>query len=242
MGQIKQGILGGFSGRVGTVVGSSWKNVNYMRALAISVKNPRTLKQQAQRGKFRKCMRFLCAVVPYVRIGYKQSTKDCTAFNAAMSYVLHNAVTDSGTELKVDYARVLVARGTLTPVFNAVVTKEAGKLSFSWDDNSGMGDTLATDLAMPLAYNKVRGEAVYLFSGATRGDGKTELALPENWGDDALAVYFAFSSGNGVRATNSICLRNDDYEEEGNVPGADGGNGGGDSSGADGDQGENPLG
>ena len=36
MGTIKQGILGGFSGKVGTVVGSTWKSVHYMRALAVS--------------------------------------------------------------------------------------------------------------------------------------------------------------------------------------------------------------
>ena len=34
MGTIKQGILGGFSGKVGTVVGSSWKGISYMRGLA----------------------------------------------------------------------------------------------------------------------------------------------------------------------------------------------------------------
>lgn len=236
MGRIKQGILGGFSGRVGTVVGSSWKNVSYMRALAISVSNPRTMKQQAQRGRFLKSLRFLCAVVPYVRTGYKQLAQGCSAFNAAMSYVLRHAVTGSGTNLAVDYERALVARGTLMPVLNAAVAKEAGKLSFSWDDNSGMGDALATDLAMPLAYNKVRGEAVYLLSGAARGDGKAELVLPDNWGDEALAVYLAFASENGARVADSVCLQNDAYEEDVTSPGT-----GGDSSG-DGDQGESPLG
>ena len=41
MGTIKQGILGGFSGKVGTVVGSTWKSVHYMRALAVSFSDPR---------------------------------------------------------------------------------------------------------------------------------------------------------------------------------------------------------
>ena len=31
MGTIKKGILGGFSGKVGTVVGASWKGISYMR-------------------------------------------------------------------------------------------------------------------------------------------------------------------------------------------------------------------
>ena len=39
MGTIKQGILGGFSGKVGTVVGSSWKGISYMRGQAQNVKN-----------------------------------------------------------------------------------------------------------------------------------------------------------------------------------------------------------
>lgn len=241
MGQIKQGILGGFSGRVGTVVGSSWKNVSYMRALAISVSNPRTLKQQAQRGKFTKSLRFLCAIVPYVRTGYKQLAQGRTAFNAAMSYMLRHAIAGSGTELAVDYDRALVARGTLMPVFNAAVTEETGKLSFGWDDNSGMGDAMGTDVAMPLAYNKVKGVAVYLLSGAARKDGKAELPLPDSWEGDALAVYLAFSAENGTRVTNSVCLRNDEYEED--APGTGGGTaGGGTPGGGDGNQGENPLG
>ena len=33
MGTIKQGILGGFSGKVGTVVGASWKGITYMREI-----------------------------------------------------------------------------------------------------------------------------------------------------------------------------------------------------------------
>ena len=42
MGTIKQGILGGFSGKVGSVVGASWKGISYMRSQADHVKNPRS--------------------------------------------------------------------------------------------------------------------------------------------------------------------------------------------------------
>jgi hypothetical protein len=33
MGTIKKGILGGFSGRVGTIAGASWKGIAYMCSL-----------------------------------------------------------------------------------------------------------------------------------------------------------------------------------------------------------------
>jgi len=52
MAHIRKGILGGFSGKVGTVIGSSWKQTMYMRSLPKSVKNPRTLAQRTQRAKF----------------------------------------------------------------------------------------------------------------------------------------------------------------------------------------------
>ena len=53
MGKIKQGILGGFKGKVGTVIGASWNGIVYMRGLPQSIKNPKTAAQQAQRAFFR---------------------------------------------------------------------------------------------------------------------------------------------------------------------------------------------
>jgi len=51
MGIIYQGILGGFSGKVGPVVGANWKGIDYMRGYVIP-SNPNTPDQQTQRSKF----------------------------------------------------------------------------------------------------------------------------------------------------------------------------------------------
>lgn len=56
MGIIKQGILGGFSGKVGSVVGTSWKGRAVMKAMPLSVANPRTTGQVNQRKKFSSCV------------------------------------------------------------------------------------------------------------------------------------------------------------------------------------------
>ena len=53
MGKIKQGILGGFRGKVGTVIGASWNGISYMRGLAQSHKNPKTAAQMQQRAFFK---------------------------------------------------------------------------------------------------------------------------------------------------------------------------------------------
>jgi len=51
MGVINQGILGGFSGKVGPVVGAKWKEIDYMRGYVVPA-NPNTTGQQAVRAKF----------------------------------------------------------------------------------------------------------------------------------------------------------------------------------------------
>ena len=59
MGKIKQGILGGFKGKVGTVIGSSWNGIAYMRGLPQSQKDPKTAAQLSQRSFFREIQRLV---------------------------------------------------------------------------------------------------------------------------------------------------------------------------------------
>jgi len=161
MGIINQGILGGFSGKVGPIVGFRWKSNYYIRARAAKVSNPRTPKQQEQRGKFATAFSFLKAIKPFIRIGYKELTQDKSAFNSAMSYTLKRAVTGSGKEIKIDFDRALVSMGTLMPIFEGAATVSNHQMTFNWKDNSGMGNAERTDIAMVLVYNKDREAAVY---------------------------------------------------------------------------------
>ena len=59
MGKIKQGILGGFKGKVGTVIGSSWNGIAYMRGLPQSQKDPKSAAQLSQRSFFREIQRLV---------------------------------------------------------------------------------------------------------------------------------------------------------------------------------------
>src|SRR4051812_19667131 len=49
---IKRGILGGFSNKIGNIVGSSWKGIAVMKSLPLSVANPKTAKQIVARDRF----------------------------------------------------------------------------------------------------------------------------------------------------------------------------------------------
>jgi len=240
MGEIKRGILGGVNGKVGTVVGATWKEISYVRALPINVENPRTPKQLHQRAKFATTIALLRPLVPYVRHGYRLLADDKTGYNAAVSYIMQHAIEGSGTQLSIDYERVLMARGNLMPVFGAKAVVEEGSIAFSWNDNSGMGDALETDLAMPLVYNKARQQAIYSLAAAGRNESGFSMELPDEWNGEPLAVYLAFCSEDGKGQTNSQCLINDEYAPEADEPTGD--NTGGSTSGDDDTQLEDPLG
>ena len=178
MGNIKQGILGGFSGKVGTVVGSNWKGISYMRAIAPSIRDARTAKQLAQREKFKLVLGFLRSVQSYVRVGFKMYAIRQTAFNAAMSYTMRNAVKGVSPNFSIDYSKVMVSRGSLALPLNIQKLNNEGEIGISWSDNSGMANAMDSDFAMPLAYNAVKNVAVYDMVSSCRGDEGVSLSYP----------------------------------------------------------------
>ena len=204
MGIINQGILGGFSGKVGPIVGCHWKSKYYIRAHAAKVSNPRTKKQQEQRGKFATAFSFLKLIKPFIRIGFKGFAEKKSAFNAAMSYMLKRAVVGDGNEITIDFNRVLISTGSLMPVFESKATVSDNKMIFNWKDNSGMGNAEGTDIAMVLVYNKDKEEAVYDTEVGFRRNESSQLALPTNWQDDELVAYLSFRSADGYSVANSV--------------------------------------
>lgn len=94
MGKIKQGILGGFSGKVGTVVGGAWKGIDYMRSLATSVSNPKTSAQMAVRTNFSTIARIMSKANLLLKESNWRQAKKQSAFNAGVRINYKNAVVD----------------------------------------------------------------------------------------------------------------------------------------------------
>lgn len=206
MGKIIRGLFGGFSGTVGPVVGSRWKDIYYIRSRAARVSNPNTVLQQRQRGKFRTTVNFLKTILPVIRLGFMHCGGSKSAYNAAISYQMRYAFTGSGASARMDYAKVRISQGSLTPAEVGTVRFSPGIAKFSWRDNSGEGDALPDDVSMAVVFNATRGESVSLQSGAARSVCAAVLYIPQGWEYDELAVYLGFFSVDGVRVSNSVCL------------------------------------
>ena len=207
MGKIKQGILGGLSGKVGNVIGANWKGIDYLRIKPSSVANPRTPGQVDQRSKFSTVLRFLQPMTDFLKVTFRQYASGMTQFNAAMSYNLNNAVTGVFPDFAIDYPNALVSRGNLTtPADGAATSTTAAELDLTWTDNSGTGSAMATDKALIVAINAVRGEAVFTTAGPARSAGSALLNLPVEYSGENLEVYLGFISEDGSKVSNSVYL------------------------------------
>jgi len=204
MGKISQGILGGFSGKVGNVIGGNWKGIDYMRIQPASVANPRTEGQVDQRTKFNMVLQFLQPVKDFVRIGFKNYAIKMTAFNSAMSYNLRNAVEGDYPDVDIDIEAALISRGGLAPALNPTATLSApGQVTFAWTDNSNEGNATAYDKAMVVVYNPEKKEAAFITDGVARDEESQVLAIPDSYAGDDLAGFISFISEDGKQVANS---------------------------------------
>lgn len=207
MGKIAQGILGGLSGKVGNIIGGSWKGIDYIRIKPTSVANPRTEGQVNQRNKFTITLEYLQATKDFIKVGYKSFAVKKTEFNAAMSYVLNNAVGGVAPVFTIDYSLALLSRGNLSGALNGSTDLlTPGQVSFAWDDNSTDGNANTTDKAMLLVYNPSKKESVSILNGVDRTVGSQSVTIPNTYVGDTIELFMAFVSADGKIVSNSVYL------------------------------------
>ena len=137
MGKIKQGILGGFNGKVGTVIGSSWNGISYMRGIAQSVKNANTAAQQTQRAFFKEVMDLVVQLSnEQLAFLFPNTPQGMTRRNAlAKQLATDPIVTDD--EKHVDLANIATIGNAPTGNLpDVTIAPDGDNLAFSWEGTS----------------------------------------------------------------------------------------------------------
>lgn len=215
MGEIRQGILGPFSGKVGTVVGSIRKGHGYMRALAPSKKDAKTVAQLTQRMKFSMAHQLLKPVVPYMRVGFRGYTGSQTPYNAGTSYAVRICIVGKYQFLGFDPSKLVLSEGSLEGVETYSASVSNNKVSFMWADNSNDTSAKMEDFAMPVIYNFSKCKAVYSTDKVSRVDTKAELTIPASWKNDKLSCYISFASVKNNAVSDTIYIG--DVKSDGSV-------------------------
>jgi len=201
MGVIKQGILGGFSGKVGSVVGTSWKGINVMKARPLSVANPRTAAQIAQRTALGNCSAFASEILASViQPLWNRFASQASGYN---DFVKENIDLFAGA-IPEPEEDLVISKGKMasTEIDDATATSGDDTVKVDWTDDSESGFKLATDIAYVVVVDR-SSEDVYGFETTdTRADETTTVSLPVKGGDD-YDVYLAFKRADGTVVSNT---------------------------------------
>lgn len=203
MAVLRRGILGGLRGKVANVVGSSWKGIDTLRSLPLSVANPRTAGQVAQRSKFSSVVALAKLIlVVFIKPLWDRFAQRQSGYNAFVSANIDNF--DSNGDV-VDPAGFVVSQGSLTGAQNFTVVKDLTTIDYFWTDNSGTGTALSTDEVYAFLYNSTKGEYhAELLESIDRSSEGANIDYPGGWvSGDVIQAYISFRRVDGTLVSNS---------------------------------------
>ena len=205
MATFNQGILGGFSGKVGGVIGSSWKGIDTMRSQPSSVTNPRTNAQVANRSRFKSVSQLAAAMLTTIvkplndRFAQKMSgfndfcQRNANAFDALGALVPANLVLSKG---KLSAPTGLAQNGTV----NNVITFDFSTEIIGSFDSS-------TDRVYAAVIGKNGDVFGVATGGEVRADGLCTIGLDgRQSATDKGTLYISFLRQDGTQVSNSSYL------------------------------------
>jgi hypothetical protein len=208
MGKYLKGILGPFSGLVGTVVGATWNGIDVLRSRPKKSTKPATEAQQEQRDTFSLMNLFMGGVRDLIRIGFQAYHKGQTPYNAAFKINIENAVIGVYPALTIDYPEVVLSKGGLLEVPEmTMATTEDAQLDFSWLNNADVTDPLntnSTDKVCFVVYNPAKQHFVKKQGAALRSALSYDLVVPSMWSDDTVYVWAFFVNAAGKQVSDSV--------------------------------------
>lgn len=195
MSKIKRGILGGMSGKIANVVGSSWKGIATLRALPLSVANPRTAAQQAQRNAFSQCVAFATQITGSIlRQFWNQYASQQSGYNL---FISRNVANFDASGL-VTPGDLLSTIGPITPapIFTVSANAASDEVTINWTDNSGEGTAQGTDEAIIVIQNENTGDVFTSVGTITRADATATVTGVTMATGNTINVWLSFYDAN----------------------------------------------
>jgi hypothetical protein len=206
MGKFSEGILGKFTGAIGTVVGSTWRGISYMRIRGARTKTGTPSQAQVeQQVKFKMVTHFLRPLRGLIDVTFKSYGLKMTAANYALSCNLNNAVTGLYPDFKIEYSLILLSQGKL-PIadLSTATVSAAGKVKFTWTDDSAIDEEAnATDNAVLVAYCEETNLCKYVLKGGSRSE-VTGLLSVSGFSGKSVETWILFISADGKKISDSV--------------------------------------
>jgi hypothetical protein len=204
MGKIKQGILGGFKGKVGTVIGASWNGIAYMKGLPQSVKNPKTEAQQAQRAFFAEVQN-LVGQLSYEQLLFlfPNSAKGMSRRNLLVKQLTADPLITEGVK-HADLADITsLGNAPTADLPDVTITASRSNITISWDAENDWRASHGDEYPTICVFNVTQKKIFLVHSTVTVGEsGSQSFSLNH----DAFGIGSDEYSGFMLSTGSKICL------------------------------------
>lgn len=206
MGTIRHGANGGFSGKAGSVVGSSWRKIDYIKGLPRKRTKAPTEKQLAQQAKFALAVEFLQPVKELLNMGFADYRRGkSTGYNIALRELIKYSIMGDYPDYEIDYSRVQISVGSLSqPPASSLESNAPARLKVSWDYIEDALGSYQADEAVILLYNQQKKVHLVMRGQALRSEGELEIQLPGSFSGDELSVWLFFSNRELRKQSKSV--------------------------------------
>ena len=190
MARITKGVLGGFSGKVGPVVGYTLYGIDRMRSLPERTVPP-TANELKNRSRFKLVQEVLNSIKELIKVGFKDYWTVSGGMRGALSYNRQFALKTVGEEDSIDPAAFRISGGNLAGLAAAAVVQESEELlRFNWDPSLVEGGS-RYDQVMLLAIDMQGRKACCQSTGNFRSTGTDVLILSEDLIGKEVDIYIA---------------------------------------------------
>lgn len=210
------GILDGFVGKVGTVVGSFWKGKPVMRAYKRQVADAKTEAQELLRTRFAAIGSLSGAFISAIRLGFKEvaKRKKWTEGDVFVNENWNCVNADTPGAATVDYTELVIAKGNLPEAqFGAASFSEPLSVEVPMTDSSEVIGASALDKVYLFVYSPEAGAGM-LGDVKFRPDESIACTVPAYWNGHRVHVW-GFAIGGG--ADNMGVISNSRYLGSGTI-------------------------
>ena len=199
MATYSKGANGAFSGKVGSIVGSNWRGVDYLKSLPKKSNKQSSDLQLAQRRKFALAPIYLSPIKDILNIGFKdKQLNKTTGYNAAVKIFLNNAIVGDYPDFTIDFSQIVLSKGSLSVFHGLSAVLQGTDIVLSWLGISNRYNAFDDDMLMVVLFNDTK--KMYLVYEDAQRAALTYTAIVGNTaaGDVLHAWAFAVKRENNV--------------------------------------------
>ncbi|MFD2286647.1 hypothetical protein GJU39_19560 [Pedobacter petrophilus] len=205
MATIKNGILGGLSGKVGPVVGVRLGDQYILRARPQRSK-PFTKKELENQEKFGIVQKYLAPFIDLLKVGFKNYYTKTGGFRAAVSYTRKNAIMQGDSGFYIEPGRLKISGGDLQPAIDPQIAFHDDNLNIFWKTDS-VNYLTRSDQLLVLLYDFENHYAVTkIFDSAYRSEGKATVEINPRLTGKKADLYIGFVAADRSSQSDSQYL------------------------------------